>query len=118
LASALTFCLFESWAKSLDLRWESPLSSKDEQDFDRLAAAWRDFQAAIDESSIAARLAFFKHYPSANAMRKPAVETKTEHCGKSEEGHVWVTSNFEAPRCLWCLVEKSAVNTKTEHGEA
>jgi hypothetical protein len=41
------------------------------------------------------------------------VETKTEHCGKSEEGHVWVTSNFEAPRCLWCLVEKSAVNTKT-----
>jgi hypothetical protein len=51
------------------------LSSKDEQDFDRLAAAWRDFQAAIDESSIAARLAFFKHYPSANAMRKPAVET-------------------------------------------
>jgi hypothetical protein len=25
--------------------------------------------------------------------------------------HSWVISNFEAPRCLWCLVEKSAVNT-------
>jgi hypothetical protein len=34
-----------------------------------------------------------------------AQETVTAQCD-----HSWVTSNFEAPRCLWCHVEQSAAN--------
>jgi hypothetical protein len=36
----------------------------------------------------------------------PALETSSAQCD-----HSWITSNFEAPRCLWCHVEKSAAET-------
>jgi hypothetical protein len=38
-----------------------------------------------------------------------AAETSPAQCD-----HSWVTSNFEAPRCLWCHVEKSAAETREE----
>jgi hypothetical protein len=37
---------------------------------------------------------------------RAAAETSPAQCD-----HSWVTSNFEAPRCLWCHVEKSAAET-------
>jgi hypothetical protein len=41
--------------------------------------------------------------------KRPAAETSPAQCD-----HSWVTSNFEAPRCLWCHVEKSAAETREE----
>jgi hypothetical protein len=51
---------------------------------------------------------------------KPDIFEQTyEQCSELETSpaqcdHSWVTSNFEAPRCLWCHVEKSAAETREE----
>jgi hypothetical protein len=42
-------------------------------------------------------------------LKGPTLETSPAQCD-----HSWVTSNFEAPRCLWCHVEKSAAETREE----
>jgi hypothetical protein len=52
---------------------------------------------------------FFMGLVQAEAKRRAELETSPAQCD-----HSWVTSNFEAPRCLWCHVEKSAAETREE----
>jgi hypothetical protein len=81
----------------------------DDDDFhwDALLRVSGDFESCEEKKRYAQAICDVLNAAEDSIPYRPAAETSPAQCD-----HSWVTSNFEAPRCLWCHVEKSAAETK------
>jgi hypothetical protein len=80
----------------------------DDDDFhwDALLRVSGDFESCEEKKRYAQAICDVLNAAEDSIPYRPAAETSPAQCD-----HSWVTSNFEAPRCLWCHVEKSAAET-------